>query len=203
MGKKVEKRKDNNNEIEKRSFDFILETRKEDKPKIVGHAAVFNQYADIAWWKERILPEAFKNTIKKDDIRALFNHDPNHILGRNKNKTLSLREDEKGLYVEIMPPDTQFANDLMKLIERGDISQMSFAFRVLVDEWDEKDEKNIKRDIKEVKLFDVSPVTYPAFIETDVSLRSYKAWKEQSKNLSNKAWREKLLLKQLNLKKRM
>lgn len=160
------------NEIEKRTFEFRVEKREDGKQTIVGHAAVFNEYAKILWWEERIMPGAFTDSIPVDDVRALFNHDPNIVLGRNKSGTLSMREDERGLFVEIVPPDTQQAKDLMHLIDRGDVSQMSFAFQVIEDKWTySEDEKSTdKRDIEKVKLYDVSPVTYPAFEGTDVAL---------------------------------
>lgn len=195
---------DKNEDIEKRIFEFRIDMKSESPHELIGHAAIFDQYANILWWQERIMPGAFTKTIKKDDVRALFNHDPNFVLGRNKNGTLELKEDDKGLFVRIDYPKTQLIKDLViSPIERGDISQMSFAFQILEDEW--TDEKKVnKRDIKLVKLFDVSPVTYPAYKDTNISLRSLKAYTEFSERPSNKAWRAKLLLKQqqLNLKKR-
>jgi uncharacterized protein len=162
-------------EIEKRTFSFTCEER-----KMQGHAAVFNQETDLGWMKEKIEPGAFKSSIKKDDIRALFNHDPNYVLGRSTSGTLKLSEDDIGLKIGIDPPDTQFARDLAVSIERGDINQMSFAFQVLEEEWirGEKKEPD-KRILKKVKLFDVSPVTYPAYEGTDIAMRSHEAWQKQ------------------------
>jgi len=162
---------------EKRTMSFPVELRVESEenetPKIRGHAAVFNQQSDelgiFSSFREQIAPGAFKRTIKKADVRALFNHDPNYVLGRTKSKTLSLSEDDEGLAVEIDPPDTQWARDLMVSIKRGDISQMSFAFRTVKEQWDE--EKKV-RTLLDVDLYDVSPVTYPAYPQTDVGLRS-------------------------------
>jgi uncharacterized protein len=197
-------------DIDKRAFEFVLdkiEGRSADNPEIVGHAAVFNEYTDIMWWRERVMPGAFKKSIKEDDIRALFNHDSNYILGRNKSGTLTLKEDEVGLSVRIKPPDTQFAKDLVKLIERGDISQMSFAFQVVEDAWQYADDKEPdKRDLIKLRLFDVSPVTYPAYPTTDVSVRSYEAWmKEKEDNLQRstpKLWKTSLLKRKLAFKEK-
>ena len=198
-------REENKTVIDKRTFDFILDSvegRSKDNPEIIGHAAVFNEYADIVWWKERIMPGAFKESIKKDDVRALFNHDSNYILGRNKSGTLVLKEDDIGSSVRIAPPDTQFAKDLVKLIERGDISQMSFAFQVIEDAWEYGEDKEPdKRDMMKVRLFDVSPVTYPAYPTTDVSVRSYEAWQQELIQRSTpKLWKTSLLKRKLALK---
>lgn len=180
------------NEIERRTFALNIdeiEERGEDKQKVLtGHAAVFDTYTDIGWWEERVLPGAFANSITKDDIRALFNHDPNYIIGRNRAGTLKLKEDSKGLAVEITPPNTQFGRDLVSLIERGDISQMSIGFQAIKQNWNEVEGEKDKRDIVEAKLWDVSPVTYPAFDTTDISVRSYEAWKKQADKVSRMSY---------------
>ncbi|MBA7481239.1 MAG: HK97 family phage prohead protease [Dehalococcoidia bacterium] len=169
-------------EIERRTFELDnIEIRSEDdKPKIKGHAAVFNKLSEPLIWgfQEQIAPGAFARTIKKADIRSLFNHDPNYILGRNKSGTLVLEEDEKGLAIEIDPPDTSYARDLMVSIKRGDITQMSFAFQVHGEKgesWDNSNPKKFIRTLLDVDLFDVSPVTYPAYPTTDVKVRSILA----------------------------
>jgi HK97 family phage prohead protease len=122
-------------------------------------------------FREKISPGAFKKTIKEADVRALFNHNPNFVLGRNKASTLRLSEDQTGLAYEIDLPDTQVAKDLYTSIERGDVSQSSFAFKI-VKETRTEPMKMLEVlplfDIKEMRLFDVSPVTYPAYGETDV-----------------------------------
>jgi HK97 family phage prohead protease len=149
-------------------------------PCIVGHAAVFNTPAQITRsFTEQIAPGAFKDSIGTDDVRALFNHDPNFVLGRNKAGTLRLAEDDKGLAIEIDPPDTQWARDLMVSIKRGDISQMSFGFVAEGQSWDEDEEGNVARTLNKVRLFDVSPVTYPAYNSTDVAVRSFDQFVER------------------------
>jgi len=170
MNKKPEQRIFNLSEIK-------IEQREEGKPPaIIGHAAVFNEQTEIWWFKEEIMPGAFKNALKKSDTRALFNHDPNWILGRNKAGTLKLKEDDNGLAVEIMPPETQLVKDMVLTpMERGDLSQMSFAFTVKEEQWTEKKDEMPIRSIVEVdELFDVSVVTYPAYPTTDAKLRSAK-----------------------------
>jgi HK97 family phage prohead protease len=165
------------NEIERRNIE-LTEFRlvEDDKThKIVGHAAMFNKLSEDLWgFREKIKPGAFAESILRDDIRALFNHDANYVLGRNKAKTLRLSEDDKGLSIEIDPPDTQWARDLQESIRRGDISQMSFGFVAVKDEWSKVTEtKQSVRTLLEVKLFDVSPVTYPAYPSTTVAVRDY------------------------------
>lgn len=168
--------------VERRVLAANMEVRTEgDKPQIVGHAAVFNRDSDPigGFFIERIAPGAFAESLSKpDDVRALINHDPNLILGRNISKTLSLREDEIGLHVMIDPPNTTYANDLLESTKRGDISQMSFGFQTLVDQWERgKDGAPDIRTLIKVRLFDVSPVTFPAYPDTDVAVRSHAAFR--------------------------
>ncbi len=144
---------------------------------LIGHAAVFDvETVIMGMFREKISPGSFKKTIKESDVRALFNHDPNFILGRNKADTLRLSEDKVGLAYEIDLPDTQTAKDLYTSIERGDVTQSSFAFKIVKEVRTEPDEEAGEImplfDIKETRLFDVSPVTYPAYDETDVQAYS-------------------------------
>ena len=151
----------------------------DDSKTLKGHAAVFNSDTEIAGaFRERIAPGAFTRAIKEDDVRALFNHDANQVLGRTASGTLRLAEDKTGLAVEIDPPDTQYARDAVTVIERGDVSQMSFGFRVRKETWEEGEEGELDlRTIEEAELFDVSPVTFPAYADTDVAVRSHDDWK--------------------------
>lgn len=161
--------------------EFRTETREEGEglPDLVGHAAVFDKEVTIRGFFgdfiESIAPGAFKDSLeRKDDVRALFNHDPNHVLGRTESGTLELREDDVGLHSRISPPDTQLGRDLTELVSRGDISQMSFGFVVKREEVEDLDDEDsrvmFKRRILEAELFDVSPVTFPAFDMTDIGV---------------------------------
>lgn len=145
----------------------------EGRKKLEGYAAMFGMVSgDLGGFREQIAPGAFKRSINdKADVRALWNHDPNFVLGRSQSDTLALSEDDKGLKVTITPPNTQWANDLMVSIERGDVSQMSFGFRVVKDSWQTDDRQNL-RTLEEVDLFDVSPVTFPAYPQTSIQTRS-------------------------------
>lgn len=141
--------------------------------KIVGYAAVFGKPSEDMGFIEYIRKGAFADALKVSDARALFNHDTDTLpLGRQSAGTLLLEEDETGLRFEITPPDTQSARDLMTCIERGDIKEASYGFTVDVDEWDYSDPENVKRTIVKIReVFDVSPVVFAAFNDTQVALR--------------------------------
>ena len=156
--------------------------------KIRGYAAVFDELSEnLGGFRERIEPGTFASTIKEHDIRALINHSPDLVLGRNQAGTLALKEDSRGLAVVIDPPDTQAARDLVTSIERGDVSGMSFGFRTLDDSWDEDSEGNIIHTLKSVRLFDVSAVTFPAYPQTDVAVRSMVAWRTSQREAAEAA----------------
>jgi HK97 family phage prohead protease len=140
-----------------------------------GHASVFNKETIIyGMYREEVAPGAFAKTIKESDIRALWNHNPEIVLGRNKAGTLSLSEDDKGLAVEISPPENEWGRPVVEAIKRQDVSQMSIGFRIVKQEWDRPldDTEMPKRRILEAKLYDVSPVTFPAYEQTDIAARS-------------------------------
>lgn len=142
-----------------------------NKRKLVGHAAVFDSPALIGGqFTEQIARGAFTQSIIKNDIRALFNHDAACVLGRVSAGTLKLSQDNVGLRVEIDIPDTALARDLAVLVERGDISGMSFGFRVVDEDWNDEVWPPL-RVIREIDLFEVSVVTFPAYESTDVALR--------------------------------
>lgn len=147
--------------------------------KIAGHAAKFDQLSeDLGGFRERIAPGAFAKTIQSADIRALWNHDANIVLGRNTSGTLRLWEDSAGLAYEVDAPDTQLVRDMVLApIERGDVNQCSFGFFTISDKWTKVDGEWV-RTLLEAELFDVSPTTYPAYPQTDVAVRSLKAAQE-------------------------
>jgi HK97 family phage prohead protease len=159
-----------------------IETRAEGGDTIKGHAAVFNSLSeDLGGFREKLLPGAFRNVLT-DDVRALINHDSNLVLGRSTSGTLTMSEDERGLYVEIVPPATQAARDLMQLMQRGDVTQMSFAFSIRGEDqqWTENSDGSWLRTIGKVaRLYDVSVVTYPAYPETDAAVRELRGQRNQ------------------------
>jgi HK97 family phage prohead protease len=161
--------------FEKRSLVGDVEYRAEgDKRTLVGYAAVFERLAMIgSYFKEKIAPGAFAESIS-GDVRALVDHDTGKVIGRTKSGTLRLEEDGKGLHVEIDVPDTTVGNDLLVSVERGDISGMSFGFRVTKETWDETGDVPV-RTIEKLELSEVSAVAFPAYDDTTIARRSLDA----------------------------
>lgn len=156
----------------KREARFIshAELRTTSDGQITGYAAVFNSLSeDLGGFRERIIPGAFRRTIKTADVRALINHDPNLVLGRTSAGTLTLEEDANGLKFACKMPAISYASDLMVSIRRGDISQCSFGFSMVEDRWN-----GDIRELVDVDLFDVSAVTYPAYPDTSVQARELR-----------------------------
>lgn len=165
-----------------RRFTKGAEVRAKDDGHIAGHAAVFDEEyvmwdSDYMRVAEVIRSGAFKEAIKaKQDVRCLINHDANQIIGRTAAGTMTLKEDERGLFYDCEPPDTQLGRDIRTLIKRNDITGCSFAFTV-GDEVRTEEKKGKKyfilREIKRVDmLYDAGPVTYPAYEGTDVAARA-------------------------------
>lgn len=153
--------------------------------KITGYASVFNTFYDLwSGMREQVAPGAFAKTIRQDDIRALWNHNPDYVLGRTQAETLMLAEDQKGLRYEIIAPDTSIANDLMISIKRKDVTQSSFGFNIVEQSLKYDKEKDlVSRTLTEVKLFDVSPVTFPASPQTEVNVRMSAGYSDDSGEL--------------------
>jgi HK97 family phage prohead protease len=161
--------------IERLTFNEPLEFRSAGEGKIVAHGygAVFNKLSqNLGGLVERVAPGAFTKTIAEADIRALFNHDPNYLLGRSAAGTLRLSEDGTGLPYEIDLPDTMAGRDVATMLERRDITGSSIGFRVIEDEWGETEQGFPLRTLKQVALRDVGPVTFPAYTDTEAALRS-------------------------------
>lgn len=142
--------------------------------RLEGHAAVFGQLADLGSHYEEMGTTAFDVVMKSpdDDPRALFNHDPNMVLGRKTAGTLRYSVDSEGLPFEVDLPDTTYANDLRVSMDRGDINQCSFAFFPDKSSWSKApDGKAKERHDLIRRLLDLSVVTYPAYLGTSVALR--------------------------------
>lgn len=165
---------------EKRALVAPVEVRADGAGRTVaGYAAVFDQEADIGgFFREKIAPGAFADTLRTADVRAYFDHDTGRVLGRSRAGTLRLAEDSKGLAVEIDLPDTSDGNDVMELIRRGDVTGMSFRFRVTHEDWNETLKVPL-RTILAVDLQEVSIVSEPAYDGATVALRSLEAARQE------------------------
>lgn len=176
-------------DAEKRSVVLPVEHRADANgvTTVTGYAAVFGDTADIGgYFREVIARGAFTNTLRSADVRAYFDHDRGRVLGRSSAGTLRLREDQKGLAIEIDLPDTSDGRDVKTLIERGDVSGMSFGFSVLKQEWDETVDPPT-RTILEVDLREVSIVSEPAYDGTSIALRSLDAARKEGRRQRNAA----------------
>jgi HK97 family phage prohead protease len=156
------------------------------EPIIDGYAGLVNtDSAELRTSRgtfiERIVPGAFADAIGRSDIRALFNHNPDYVLGRVSAGTLTVEEDARGMKIRNTPPDTQVARDLVTSMRRGDITQMSFSFHVAKggDRFEMRGSKVYRTITKFDQIDDVSPVTYPAYADTTVSVRSLDDWQDE------------------------
>lgn len=174
---------------EKRFFDCEVRMAGDgDQPIIEGYAAVFDWSPLMwGWFREKPMPGAFVNSIGRDDVRGLKNHDPNFVLGRNRAGTLKLAEDSRGLHFELTPPaKQQWVRDLADSMERGDISGGSFQFDAVNVRWsshksDEGHEEE-RRELLEVRLYDISVVTFPFYPQADTHVRSVAEFEQSLKS---------------------
>ncbi|MDX1538834.1 HK97 family phage prohead protease [Arsukibacterium sp.] len=192
-------------DYEKRCFasEVRAQTEEGQPAKIVGNGAVFNSRSEnLGGFREIIMPGAFDDVLN-DDVRATFNHDPNFILGRSSSGTLRIATNDDGLGYEIDAPSTQTIRDLvLSPMARGDIKESSFGFRVAQDgdEWLQDDEGIIVRKIHRMsKLFDIGPVTFPAYQAANSAKRSMEQLKQAIEQnihvraMNEKSYRERML----------
>ena len=154
-----------------------VETRKTEDGKMIvtGYAAVFESLSVPLWgFREKIRAGAFKNTITKNNVRALWNHNRDFVLGSMGNGSLKLSEDDRGLRFELDIADTQMGRDAFTSIGRRDVDGVSFSFSAVKQEWEETDPKNVIRTLVEVECDEISPTAFPAYEETSVSTRTAK-----------------------------
>lgn len=197
---------------EKRSLTLAPEIRtkngEDEQSKIVGYAVKWGQRSNTIGYyykfEERFEKGAFFDAVKGDVIAA-WNHDWNEILGRSTSGTLLLEEDDIGLRYEITMPS--WADKYVETVQRGDVTGSSFTFMPEVEEWDETNEIAL-RTIKKAKLYEVSPVIFPAYPQSEAGVRSmedvFEAF-QRSRNPSNDDFSKKidLMRKKLNLSEKL
>jgi HK97 family phage prohead protease len=140
-----------------------------------GHAAVFGQYADLGTNLEQLDVHAFDQVLHdpQTDVRALFNHNPDMLLGRQGAGTLKIGTDTQGLAFEIAIPNTTLGNDLRELVGRDDVNGASFAFMPGEAAWSRtEDGRPVQTHTSVARLLDVSPVTFPAYDGASTMLRA-------------------------------
>lgn len=184
----MEKRK-NNQEFEIRCADnaVVIEQRgegDETQQMVTGYALKFDVLSrTIGWFREKIDRGALDAADMKDVV-ALFNHNIDKVLARTLSNTLQLEVDEAGLKYSFSAPDTTAGRDLVESLKRGDVQHSSFSFSISEDRWEEDDEGNEIRTVTKIKrLYDVSPVVNPAYLQatSELAKRSYQEWKNSQK----------------------
>ncbi len=172
-------------EVEKReliSEGIEIREAENGTKTITGYAVKWEMKSETLGYfyrfKEQFKKGAFADSLKEDDQRALWSHDTSQVLGRTKNVTLRLTEDDIGLRFELDLPPTTLGNDVYQTIKRGDVDGVSFGFKKLKEEWDESDPDNITRTLLKAKLLEISPVAFPAYPDSTVSARDYDPYKE-------------------------
>ena len=177
-------------ETNKRDFRTKFEvTRQADNPDdfvIEGYFALYEQETELFdGYYEIITKGAFNNTLN-NDIRALWNHNTQYVLGRNKSGTLELKLDDKGLFAVVRMPKTQYAQDLYELVQRGDVDQASFGFNILAEDVEELASGGYRWRINEIDLHEISVVTFPAYENTSVQARAKQVEQLQQRKLDTK-----------------
>ena len=157
---------------------------------IEGYFAVFNSDYQIAPdMSESIAPGAFDNTLS-DDVRCLTDHDTRLVLGRTSAHTFEIRQDEHGLWGRaLVNPNDQDAMNTKARVDRGDVNQASFGFDIVKEDTEIREDGSVHWTIREVKLYECSVVTFPAYEETNVKSRS--AQRDEVLSRGNDAWKEK------------
>ncbi|WP_066160517.1 HK97 family phage prohead protease [Halalkalibacter krulwichiae] len=189
---KMEQRELTTNEIELREDE-------EGNRTLTGYAVKWEKKSHVLGFfrkfREQFKKGAFADSLSKDDQRFLWSHDTSKVLGRTKNNTLRLSEDEIGLRFELDLPDTTLGDDTYKSIKRGDVDGVSFGFKMENQDIQEPDDDLMLRTVTKARLFEVSAVAFPAYPDSEVSARGYDPMKEYAKEVEKLNLRKKLLLK--------
>lgn len=173
-------------ELERR-FTVGLECRRHNgKPRLEGLAIPYESLSEDIGFRETIASGAFSKHLRSNpDVRAYVEHDAREIIGRTQSGTLRLEEKRDGVHVSIDPPDSQRGNDLVESVRRGDLTAMSFGFRVLNDDWSTRDGESHRR-VTEAELLETSVVSMPSYPETRIALRSLDRWQKASEKMETK-----------------
>lgn len=179
-----------------------VEIREDEDGKrtISGYAVKWEMKSHSMGWrsfKEQFKRGAFSESLTNDDQLALWSHDTTKVLGRTKNGTLRLFDDDIGLRFELDLANTTLGNDAYETIKRGDVDGVSFGFRMIKQEWDENDTENIVRTILKAKLLEISPVAFPAYPDSNVSARSHDPYKEHVDGKGRSEKRRRLFLQSI------
>lgn len=156
-----------------------IEIREDDDGNrtITGYAVKWEKKSVVMGlfrkFREQFQKGAFVNSLSSDDQRFLWSHDTSKVLGRTKNGTLRLNEDEIGLRFELDLPKTSLGNDTYESIKRGDVDGVSFGFRMIDQDLQEPEDDLMLRTVKQAKLFEVSAVAFPAYPDSEVSARGH------------------------------
>lgn len=178
-----------------------IELREDDSGKrtISGYAVKWELKSEVMGYSRRFREQfkkgAFVETLGSEDQRFLWSHDTSKVLGRTKNNTLRLSEDEIGLRFELDLPSTTLGNDTYESIKRGDVDGVSFGFQMRKQEMNESDPNNVVRTVVQAKLLEVSAVAFPAYPDSEVSARGYDPIKQYVKEQETAELRQRILLK--------
>ncbi|CDH18337.1 Phage phi-C31 gp35-like protein [Xenorhabdus bovienii str. kraussei Quebec] len=156
----------------KNDFEIRTASLSANNKKLTGYVIKWNSRSQILWdeFVEQFAPSAFRASLTAGaDVRALYEHDHMNLLGRTTSGTLQLSEDASGLRFELTPPDTQLGRDVLALVERGDISGMSFGFRAIKDQWDTSQTPYV-RTVLEAELREITITSLPAYPESGVEI---------------------------------
>ncbi len=178
-----------------------IEIREDEDGKrtLSGYAVKWEMKSHVLGYfrkfREQFRKGAFTETLSKDDQRFLWSHDTSKVLGRTKNQTLRLFEDNIGLRFELDLPDTTLGDDTYKSIKRGDVDGVSFGFQMISHEIEEPDDDLMLRTVTKAKLLEVSAVAFPAYPDSEVSARGYDPMKQLAEETKLLEKRKRLILK--------
>ena len=167
----------------------IEDTEKPDKKTIRGYVLKYNERSLLLFdeWYEKVSKGAFAKSLEENTIKALWNHNSDVVLGSTKSRTLSLKEDDTGLFFEIDLPNTTQARDLYEMVKRGDVDGVSFGFYVRAngDKWEYLKEEDVyERTLLDIDLVEISPTAFPAYPSSEAGARSLELL--EKRNLKTK-----------------